>query len=322
MTPIFIFSLPRSGSTLLQRMLMASPQIASVSEPWLLLPLVYMLPGEGDIIAPYNHSHAQAAMANLVEHLPRQRQDYCEAVAGLVRNLYGQLSPPGTEYFLDKTPRYYLIIPQIVELFPEAKFIFLFRNPLAVTASIVKSFGEGRLGSLYESHIDLTDGPVQLINGYRELRNRSLKISYEELIQAPEQTLVRVLDYLGLDSEGVELSLADNPTLTGIMGDKSRISERQVDVNGLDRWKNQYRTMFRHWLTRKYLESIADDVFDDMGYPRRQLLKELEGVPRSAGLGMLDIIDYTRSSLYRYLTGPAFRRWAKRILIPKLLPWR
>ena len=322
MTPVFIFSLPRAGSTLLQRMLMGNPQIASVSEPWLLLPLVYMLPGEGEVLAPYNHEHAQTALADLVEHLPRQKQDYCEAFADLARDLYGRLSPPGTEYFLDKTPRYYLIIPQIAELFPEAKFIFLFRNPLAISASIVKSFGEGRLGSIYGSHIDLTEGPVRLITGYRELRNRSLKLSYEELIQAPEQTLGRVLDYLGLDSEGVKVSLADNPTLTGIMGDKSRITERQVDAKGLSRWKDQYRSMFRHWLARKYLESIAEDVFDDMGYPRRQLLKELEDIPRSAGLGMLDIIDYTRSTLYRHLTGPTPRRWAKRILIPKLLPWR
>ena len=37
-SPIFLFSLPRSGSTLLQRVLMSHKDIASVAEPWLMLP--------------------------------------------------------------------------------------------------------------------------------------------------------------------------------------------------------------------------------------------------------------------------------------------
>ncbi|MBT8101022.1 MAG: sulfotransferase, partial [Gammaproteobacteria bacterium] len=39
--PVFLLSLPRSGSTLLQRMLMTHPAISSVPEPWLLLPIFY-----------------------------------------------------------------------------------------------------------------------------------------------------------------------------------------------------------------------------------------------------------------------------------------
>lgn len=322
MTPLFIFSLPRAGSTLLQRLLMSHPKIASVSEPWFLLPLVNMLPNEGEILAPYNHGHAQTAMADLVELLPHKRRDYFEAAAGLARDLYGRLSPPGTVYFLDKTPRYYLIISQIAEMFPDARFIFLFRNPLAVAASIVKSFGEGRLGSLYGNHIDLTEGPARLVAGSRVLGNRSLIISYEELVQMPEQTLGRILDYLDLDSDGMTLSLVDHPMLAGSMGDKARVSERRVDAQGLDRWKAQYGSAFRKRLARKYLYRIPADVLADMGYPRQELLDELEAVPLTGGLGMLDMADYMRSSLYRHLTGSLARRLARRVLIPKLLPWR
>ena len=49
--PIFIFSAPRSGSTLLQRVLAAHTQVATASEPWILLPLLSPLydhiPGAG-----------------------------------------------------------------------------------------------------------------------------------------------------------------------------------------------------------------------------------------------------------------------------------
>jgi len=39
-SPIFILSLLRAGSTLLQRILMGHKDIASVTEPWFLLPFV------------------------------------------------------------------------------------------------------------------------------------------------------------------------------------------------------------------------------------------------------------------------------------------
>ena len=38
--PVFLLSLPRSGSTLLQRLLAVSPEVATAPEPWFLLPLV------------------------------------------------------------------------------------------------------------------------------------------------------------------------------------------------------------------------------------------------------------------------------------------
>ena len=39
--PLFILSLPRSGSTLLQRVLANHPDVATTPEPWVLLPMVY-----------------------------------------------------------------------------------------------------------------------------------------------------------------------------------------------------------------------------------------------------------------------------------------
>lgn len=42
-TPLFLLSLPRSGSTLAQRFLAAHDAIARASEPWILLPYLYTL---------------------------------------------------------------------------------------------------------------------------------------------------------------------------------------------------------------------------------------------------------------------------------------
>ena len=47
-------------------------------------------------------------------------------------------------YFLDKTPPYAHFLPELLRIFPEAKFVALWRNPLAVVASIVETFCGGR----------------------------------------------------------------------------------------------------------------------------------------------------------------------------------
>ena len=51
--PIFIFSLPRAGSTLVQRVLAAHDDIATTSEPWILLPFLFSTKEQG-VYAEYS----------------------------------------------------------------------------------------------------------------------------------------------------------------------------------------------------------------------------------------------------------------------------
>ena len=61
---------------------------------------------------------------------------YKGEVKKLALQLYSKEGLPG-KYVLDKTPRYYHILPELLELFPKAKFVLLQRNPLSVFASIL-----------------------------------------------------------------------------------------------------------------------------------------------------------------------------------------
>jgi len=202
MNLIFIFSLPRSGSTLLQRLLMKHPEICSVSEPWLLLPLAYTLPEHGAQTAPYNYQLAQRAIKDMVQALPNKEVDYYKEVSQFVSRLYQGLCHNNEAYFLDKTPRYYLIINFIETLFPDAKFIFLFRNPMAILSSVINTWSEGRLGQLHQNHVDLYEGPKLLLKGRQRLEHKSIQISYEKLVSYPIESVNNILEYLGLDPVG------------------------------------------------------------------------------------------------------------------------
>ena len=116
--PIFIFSLPRSGSTLLQSLVASHPDVGTASEPWLLLPLVYGRRVRG-VHAEYRHRLAAAAVDEFIRQLPRGRSSYNEAVRDVVLRLYTEASGENRRYFLDKTPRYHLIVNEIADLVPE-----------------------------------------------------------------------------------------------------------------------------------------------------------------------------------------------------------
>jgi len=61
------------------------------------------------------------------------------------------LEVAGKRFFLDKTPRYYFIIPELKNVFPEAKFIILLRNPLAVLSSILNTWFQNNLQALQKN---------------------------------------------------------------------------------------------------------------------------------------------------------------------------
>ena len=86
-SPIFLFSLPRAGSTLLQRVLMSHKDVASVAEPWLMLPFSYAYKREG-ILTEYAHSVSYAAFEDFIGNLPNKEDDYYNALRNFAFTIY------------------------------------------------------------------------------------------------------------------------------------------------------------------------------------------------------------------------------------------
>src|SRR5687767_8500554 len=143
MNQCFIISLPRSGSTLLQRLLAAHPRIKTAGEPWLALPFAYALREKG-ARAEFSHRSMAQGIGEFVKALPGGTATYYREAGRMMERLHETMATTGRDWFLDKTPRYFLILEELVEMFPEAKFIVLQRSPLAVVASILNTWHEGR----------------------------------------------------------------------------------------------------------------------------------------------------------------------------------
>lgn len=68
--PVFMLSLPRSGSTLLQRLLAGHPQVHTVAEPWLMLHLAAAAGHHNGLSMDYDPGVAERAMEDFAAGLP------------------------------------------------------------------------------------------------------------------------------------------------------------------------------------------------------------------------------------------------------------
>ena len=277
MQPIILLSLPRSGSTLLQRCLAAHPEICSTSESWLLLPGAYALRPRG-VVSEYGHSILQMGVSDFCNGLPEKQNDFYREYGDMVARLYDKrFGGEGHRYFLEKTPRNYLIVDEILAMFPSAKIILLWRDPVRLYASIVRSLLSNRWKpGAY--NVDITDGLNNLCRAAAKHPDRIRTVRYEELVSNPQDVLRELTDFLELQYHEHMTVLDDSEVLQGSLGDKTGIHQYgSISAGGLQSgleevFHNRYRVRFMRKLLREW---ESEGYLAAMGYSHETLQSEL-----------------------------------------------
>lgn len=279
--PIFIFSLPRSGSTLLQRIIGSDDKISFAGEPWLLLPLFYSIKERG-ALAEYNHHVMTLGLRGFSEELSKNESSYLTEIKLFTEHLYERASAKGSLYFIDKTPRYHFIIDEILKVFDDAKFIFLWRNPLAIQASCIETWCSGKWKT-HHFYKDQYGGLERLVNAYMANKDRSWVINYEDLLINPELVLRPLFtDYLQIDFNPEIVEQFSKQKLKGKLGDPTGVIKyKSVDREPLVKWKSTMSNELRkHWCIN-YLEWIGEKRLEVMGYNIETLKNEVVDLPKS-----------------------------------------
>ncbi len=279
--PIFLLSTPRAGSTLLQRIIARHSDIATTPEPYLLLPHVYAMKPDG-LVAQYHQPHLVKGFNDFFEYLPNGRESYFEQVRKFILSMYSEASR-GKSFFLDKTPYYDLIVEEVIALFPNAKFIFLFRNPLSAIASTVEMWGQGEW-RLFLVHEAMTWGLVNLVDAAMKHHQNGLMVSYEKLVQEPVAQVRRITDYLEVDFEPAMIDSFTDIDFRGKMGDPTgSVQYDSVSRQPIEKWKKVMSGPLRKRWCRRFLETIGEDRLSFMGYDYQQLIEELNRIPAKYG---------------------------------------
>ena len=270
---VFLISQPRAGSTLLQRVLGAHPQVLTVSEPWLLLPPLYALRDRTEERslpdrAGYGAAAAHIALKSFRAELPAGDEDWIEGVRRMYGYLYNRLlEPSGRSRFLDKTPRYYFIVPELRRAFPAARFVFLLRNPLAVLDSIRRTWVREKLWKLSQYRSDLLIAPKYLVEAIGTAGEEGIMVRYEDLVARPAEAVTQVCGHIGLDFAPaiLDYGLGGEPDWrfgdpVGVRQHSRPTAERSED------WIRHLREPQAWRLASDYLDALGEDLYHALGY--------------------------------------------------------
>jgi hypothetical protein len=177
--PIFVVGCQRSGTTLLRLVLDSHPAVACGPETRFLESMTRIVGDDWPRLARYGCDKPEW-LAGIADWYGGMQDDYAQR-RGKVR-------------WADKTPRYALIMDFLDQLFPDALFIHIIRDPRDVVLSHRKRFG-------YVAAVKaVSKWPVYVstarATGQRLGPDRYLEVRYEDLVADNAKELRRVFEFI------------------------------------------------------------------------------------------------------------------------------
>jgi len=305
---LFIIAPPRSGSTLLMRVLSAHSQIYSRPEPHLLGPLAHLGYFATVDAAPFDQHQAASAIRTLVADLPNGEADYVDACRAYVDIIYGRLLAArgeGKTFFLDKTPANALVLPFITKLFPQAHYIVLARHPAAIFSSYANSFFAGDFAAAHHFNPILERYIPAMAWLMRHQQVPLLHVAYEDFVAEPDAQARRMCSFLGLEFEPTMIDYGAHGHGQRGLGDPLTVDRESRPVpTSVDKWVAELAAdRSKLELVQGMLATIDPKDLETWGYPHGELFAALRR-PRS---------DTHESRRWRL---PQFQRflWERRLL--------
>ena len=181
--PVFIVSSPRSGSTLLFETLAQAPGLFTTGQEshGLIEGIQGLHPAHRD----YESNRLDAAAVT-----PVRMKELRDRLLAKLRDREGQPASQRPIRLLEKTPKNALRVPFLAKIFPEAQFLYLYRDPRQTLSSMIEAWQSGRF-RMYPDLPDWNGLPwsLLLVPGWRELIGRPL----QEIVAAQWETTTRIL---------------------------------------------------------------------------------------------------------------------------------
>lgn len=228
---VFLLGFMRSGTTLLEQMLAAHPDVVAMEEYEALAAAARAFMKE-----PADYAGLMALDEAGIDHY---RRAYWAEVAGQ------GLSPAG-KVFVDKQPFNTLKLPIISRLFPDALILFAQRDPRDVVLSCFQH--RLKIGVYSYEMLDLRDTTAlyDAVMRFWDLARRRLPLDlhvhrHEAFIADPAAEIAGLADKLGLDPAGIG-NPADRAR-RGIASQSARQVAAGINAGGLQRWRKFERDL-------------------------------------------------------------------------------
>lgn len=234
-TPVFVVGLPRTGTTLTERILTSHSMVESVGESFF---MQIVIKRESRVMTTdgMNPAIVEAAAKKDIRRIGK---GYMEAIE------YRFGDKP---FFIEKFPENFLYLGFIAKAFPDAKIVHLKRDPMDTCFAMFKqsffryAYSLDDLGRYYVAY-------HRLYEHWRELLGeRMIEVEYEQLVSDQEPQTRRLLDKLGLGFEEACLNFEKNKSASNTAS-TVQIREK-IHGRSVRRWKR----------FEKQLEPLRNDL--------------------------------------------------------------
>jgi len=278
---LFVIGPPRSGSTLLMRMLSSHSAIYSRAEPHLLTPLAHLGYYDTVVKASFDHLQAQQSVREFVADLPGGERDYLDACRAYTDVLYGRMLEArgkGKPLFLDKTPANALILPFIAKLYPRARYVVLTRHPAAIWSSYANSFFDGDYLAARRFNPVLNRYVPAMARFLRERPVPMVRVAYEDLVQRPEDEMRRVFAFLELPFEPGVVEYGRHEHESKGLGDPLGVGRHSRPVtDSVEKWATELATdPAKLAIVRDMVGRLDDADLETWGFPRATFFAPVE----------------------------------------------
>lgn len=270
---VFVGGAPRSGTTLVQRVLNSHPEI-------------YGGP-EFDFISEFmvlrNRMQNSVKIGRISEYFDTNQLD--THFENFIRNIFREKAlEQGVSIISEKTPRNVLHFEEILSVIPNSKAIFVIRDPRAIYNSMkdvrtrTKSLKSSRIKYVNPSHFigSLYSATEYVKKCFEEgdfiaqkFPDRVLTVKYEDIVENPEMETRRLSQFLGIDWTVDML----NPKAQKFNSPKSGQTnnpwyskekrDRNIEKSDKTKWKYQISTF-----EKKYINERLSDYLKLFSYER------------------------------------------------------
>ena len=223
--PVFVLCAGRSGSTLLRFLLDAHPDLACPPEtrlPWLARQLATawtVIEDAGPTGQSANGDSADAAISAPVAEGLRRSLDPM---------MTSYLRRRGKRRYCDKSLGAAQHAGLLLRIWPDARFICLYRHPMDVIASGIEaspwgltSYGfEPYVGSPPDNNVAALarywlDYTTSIVAAEERFTDRCLPVRYEDLVTDPDGQIARILEFIGAAPAPGSSRAASAPSISG-----------------------------------------------------------------------------------------------------------
>ena len=226
--PVFLLSLPRSGSTLLEQILNRHPEIEATGE----------LPYIRAVMRDALEMRLRRQHVSVPQFIDQLGPDEARALGAEYLRRASHHRQTDARYFIDKMPTNWSDVLFIRKILPQARFLEIRRDPMDCCFSNYSH----HFGSAHAPSFDLVHQARSCVDYWRFMDHiidvapdLMCSIRYEDLIEEPQKEITKALDHLGLGWDDSLLRFYESDRV--VRTPSAEQVRRPLNRSGIGTWK-------------------------------------------------------------------------------------